>query len=139
MKTHTIKGHPPIKDSGQRETFATGSRRDSRSGKGRFDLLPALALARLARHFEAGALKYGDNNWKLGQPEARFMDSALRHSFAHLAGERDEDHLIAAAWNLLCLADQEERAKTQVTPTPAPMSESDYWALGQTAGALPTP
>lgn len=110
-RIHLIKGHAPIKDSGKREEFTTGSRRDSRAGKGRFDLLPPHGLARLARHFEAGALKYGDNNWRKGQPASRFMDSAIRHAFKHLAGETDEDHLIAAAWNLLCLADQEERIK----------------------------
>lgn len=107
---------PTLKDSGAREEFATGSRRDSRAGKGRFDLLPALAIARLARHFEAGAVKYGDNNWRKGQPLSRFMDSGLRHAFAHLQGKRDEDHLIAAAWNLLCMADTEERIKAGLLP-----------------------
>lgn len=34
-----------IKDSGKREEFATGSRRDTREGKGRFDLLPPFAIA----------------------------------------------------------------------------------------------
>lgn len=110
-KSHTVPGHRPIKDSGKRQQFATGSVRDSRAGKGRFDLLPPHAIARLARHFEAGALKYGDNNWTKGQPASRFLDSALRHAFKHLAGERDEDHLIAAVWNLICCADQEERVK----------------------------
>ncbi len=98
-----------IKDSGKRERFATGSRRDTREGKGRYDLLPCRAMRRLARHFEAGARKYGDRNWEKGQPLSRYMDSALRHAFAYLEGKRDEDHLIAAAWNLLCLADTEER------------------------------
>lgn len=112
---HAIGGHV-IKDSGRREEFSTGSRRDTREGKGRFDLLPPAGLARLARHFEVGAKKYGDSNWKKGQPASRFMDSALRHAFKHLAGERDEDHLIAAVWNLLCLADQDERLKLGQMP-----------------------
>jgi hypothetical protein len=104
-----VTGGAVIKDSGQREEFHTGSRRDTREGKGRFDLLPPHGLTRLAKHFEAGAKKYGDNNWTRGQPHSRFMDSAARHLFKHLAGESDEDHLIAAAWNLICAADQEER------------------------------
>lgn len=107
---------PTLKDSGAREEFATGSRRDSRAGKGRFDLLPARAIARLARHFEAGGVKYGPRNWENGQPLSRFMDSGLRHAFAHLQGKRDEDHLIAAAWNLLCMADTEERIKAGLLP-----------------------
>lgn len=44
-----------IKDSGERETFYTGAVRDVRGGKGRCDLLPACAILRLAKHYEAGA------------------------------------------------------------------------------------
>lgn len=98
-----------IKDSGKREDFPTGSRRDVRDGKGRFDLLPARALFRVARHFEDGAKKYGDRNWEKGQPLSRYMDSLLRHLACYLRGDRDEDHLAAAAWNCLCLIDTSER------------------------------
>lgn len=105
-----------IKDSGQREEFPTGSRRDTREGKGRFDLLPCRAMRRLAIHFAAGAAKYESRNWEKGQPLSRYMDSALRHAFAHLEGQRDEDHLIAAAWNLLCLADTQERINEGLLP-----------------------
>lgn len=107
---------PPLKDSGQREEMPTGSRRDSRKGKGRYDLLPPRALRRLARHFEAGAEKYGDRNWEKGQPLSRFLDSALRHSFNFLEGQRDEDHLAAAVWNLFCLLDTEERIRAGLLP-----------------------
>lgn len=96
--------------------FATGSRRDAREGKGRFDLLPARALMRLAKHFESGAIKYGVRNWEKGQPLSDYIDSALRHTVEHLIGLRDEDHLIAAAWNLLCLADTEERIREGLLP-----------------------
>lgn len=98
-----------IKDSGQHQPFNTGSVRDSRVGKGRYDLLPTRALHRLTKHFEGGSNKYGDRNWEKGQPLSRYMDSGLRHAFKYLQGERDEDHLIAAVWNFLCLADTEER------------------------------
>ena len=112
--SHSIPNHLPILDSGVREKFDTGSKRDTRDGKGRFDLLPTRALLRLARHFEAGAKKYGDRNWEKGQPLSRYMDSAIRHSFKYLQGERDEDHLIAAAWNLMCAAETEERVKINI-------------------------
>lgn len=105
-----------LKDSGKREEFATGSRRDTRDGKGRFDLLPARALRRLAVHFERGGRKYGDRNWERGQPVSRYMDSGLRHAFEFLAGKTDEDHLIAAAWNLLCACDTQERVKEGLLP-----------------------
>jgi len=37
-----------LHDSGERQQFATGAVRDRQAGKGRFDLLPALAVTRLA-------------------------------------------------------------------------------------------
>ena len=46
-----------VKDSGEREQFKTGSQRDTRRGKDRFDLLPPHALLRLAQHYENGANK----------------------------------------------------------------------------------
>lgn len=81
--------------------YETGSRRDSRQGKGRFDLLPPEALQVVARHFEAGAEKYGDNNWKRGQPLSWYMDSGCRHWSQLLAGDNGEDHAAAWAWNAL--------------------------------------
>jgi hypothetical protein len=99
-----------LHDSGERQQFATGAVRDRQSGKGRFDLLPPLAMTRLARHFEKGAAKYGDRNWERGIPLSRFLDSALRHLFAYLAGREDEDHLVAAAWNLLAALETDARA-----------------------------
>lgn len=90
----------PIKDSGTRREFETGAVRDMQEGKGRCDLLPACAILRKARHFEAGAKKYGDRNWEQGIPLNSFIDSALRHIFKYLDGQTDEDHLCAASWNL---------------------------------------
>jgi hypothetical protein len=103
-----------LPDSGDRRHFDTGSVRDVAEGKGRCDLLPPLGLLRLARHFEAGAKKYGDRNWERGQPQHVFLDSGLRHAFRYLSGADDEDHLAAAVWNLLCALDQEERLPGQL-------------------------
>lgn len=90
-----------VKDSGKREEFDSGSRRDTRTGKGRYDLLPPKCIARVAKHYENGAVKYGDRNWEKGQPSSRYMDSLLRHAFRYLDGERDEDHLSAVVWNAM--------------------------------------
>lgn len=103
------KTHLSIKDSGAREPFLTGSQRDSRKGKGRYDLLPPYALHRLAQHFEAGAEKYDARNWEKGQPLSRYLDSALRHLNKFMAGARDEDHAIAAAWNILAMVETKKR------------------------------
>src|SRR3954469_16270146 len=75
------------KDSGARESFPTGMVRDTREGKGRFDLIPPIPLRRLAGVYERGAAKYDDNNWKKGAPYSRFLDSALRHINTWVANE----------------------------------------------------
>ena len=102
---------PIIKDSGNRQEFETGAVRVIQEGKGRYDLLPVKAIKRLSRHFELGAKKYGEGNWKKGIPESRYLDSGLRHIFRHMNGEQDEDHLVAACWNLMCLLDTREAVK----------------------------
>lgn len=95
---------PVIKDSGDRTEFETGAVRDMQEGKGRYDLLPMCVIDRLAKHYEAGALKYSDRNWEKGIPAHSFADSAMRHFCKYMDGWDDEDHLIAAIWNLCGLA-----------------------------------
>lgn len=58
----------------------------------------------VARHFENGALKYGEHNWQKGIPISRYIDSAVRHLMKDLAGETDEDHAAAFVWNCMCAA-----------------------------------
>jgi hypothetical protein len=97
-----------VKDSGARRSFDTGSVRDVRTGKGRYDLIPPVAIRRIAQHFENGAVKYGDKNWELGQPLSGYLDSGLRHTFNLLELKVDEDHAAAGIWNLiafLCTAE----------------------------------
>ena len=90
-----------IKDSGERTTFSTGAQRDMHSGKGRMDLLPWAAIIEVSKHCEAGAFKYGVHNVDKGIPTSSLLDSAMRHAAKYLDGQEDEDHLLAAAWNLL--------------------------------------
>lgn len=88
------------KTSGERRVFATGSVRDKREGKGRYDLLPAYPIRRLARLYERGAANYGDRNWEKGQPLSGYIECAGRHFFDFLDGDRSEDHLTACVWNI---------------------------------------
>lgn len=97
-KTGTLSG---IKDSGERTTFSSGAQRDMHGGKGRMDLLPWAAIIEVSKHCEAGALKYGTHNVDKGIPTSSLLDSAMRHAAKYLDGQEDEDHLLAAAWNLL--------------------------------------
>lgn len=122
------------RDSGERREFSTGSRRDSRSGKGRFDLIPAycvrrvaafcgafaripaMALRRLAGLYERGAIKYDDNNWRKGQPLSSTLDSMERHICDYKEGKTDEDHLSAVAWNAFTLMWTEEMIRQGKLP-----------------------
>ena len=56
----------------------------------------------VAKHFEEGAKKYNDNNWRLGIPVKCYIDSAVRHYLKYIAGWDDEPHDRAVAWNLMC-------------------------------------
>lgn len=118
-----------ILDSGERTQFydAEGNAlavRDMHEGKGRFDLLPMCVLMRLAKHYEAGCLKYGDRNWEVGIPCHSFADSAFRHLVKYMDGWADEDHLIAAIWNLCGLAWTEEK-KPELMDIPARKEADD--------------
>lgn len=98
-------------ETGQRltkEVFTTGAQRDTRTGKGRYDLISPIALRRLALTLERGASHYGDRNWEKGMPICRLLDSALRHLFQYLDGETDEDHLGHAMFNVMALCHMDE-------------------------------
>ena len=85
-----------------KRSFETGSVRDSREGKGRYDLLSPIATHRLAKHFENGSREYSARNWEKGQPLCGYIDSAMRHINKLLSGMTDEDHAAAAMWNIGC-------------------------------------
>lgn len=104
------------RDSGNRQEFATGSRRDTREGKGRFDLIPPTAEQRLADLYERGADKYGDRNWEKGQPLMRYVDSARRHLNRLVAGEPTEDHATAVQWNMIGYTETKARIEAGLLP-----------------------
>lgn len=58
-------------------------------------------LLLLAKHYENGAIKYGENNWQKGIPVNSCIDSALRHYTKFKAGMTDEPHYVAFVWNLI--------------------------------------
>lgn len=60
------------------------------------------AFLDLAVHFEEGAKKYSENNWKKGIPPERYLDSAVRHYCKFKRGDTDERHDRAFLWNILC-------------------------------------
>ena len=60
------------------------------------------ACLEVAKHFEDGAKKYGENNWQKGIPTHCYIDSAVRHYLKWLRGDKDEPHDRAFVWNLMC-------------------------------------
>ena len=60
------------------------------------------SLLEVAKHFEDGAVKYGDRNWEKGIPVHCYIDSAVRHYLKHRRGDQDEPHDRAFMWNILC-------------------------------------
>lgn len=99
------------KDSGERQEYVSGMRRDIQDGKPRFDLLltdglpyEEQFLTRFAALLGRGSVKYGERNWQLassGEELSRFRASALRHVMQWASGEVDEDHAAAVAFNLM--------------------------------------
>ena len=59
-------------------------------------------LLEVAKHFEEGAKKYGEDNWRKGIPVKCYIDSAIRHYLKYLRGDKDEPHDRAFVWNILC-------------------------------------
>jgi hypothetical protein len=96
------------KDSGARQEFESGMRRDLQDGKPRYDLLIPIGwkenmLKRWAELMERGMMKYGYRNWEKANSEEeyiRFKSSAFRHFIQWFSGEDDEDHAAAIFFNV---------------------------------------
>lgn len=98
-------------DSGSREEYDSGMRRDTTADKVRFDLITPADLpmdeqmiTRWAALMTRGAMKYGFRNWEkaAGEPELeRFRESAFRHFMQYYLGaDNDEDHAAAVFFNI---------------------------------------
>lgn len=97
------------KDSGKRQNYDSGMRRDVQEGKPDFYLCITdqpysdQMLTRWAELMERGAVKYGRRNWQLADSEEeldRFKASAFRHFMQWVTGEDDEDHAAAVFFNI---------------------------------------
>ena len=61
-------------------------------------------LLEVSKHFEEGAMKYGEHNWQKGIPVKCYIDSAVRHYLKWSRGDEDEPHDRAFCWNIICAA-----------------------------------
>ena len=92
-----------VKDSGVRQDYPSGMRRDTQEGKPDYTLLPLEMLTRWAEHMTKDAEKYGRDNWQLANSKEelrRFKASAFRHLIQWLEGQDDEDHASAVLFNI---------------------------------------
>lgn len=114
-------------------SYQTGAVRDT-GGKGRMDLLPMCALIRVSKHMEDAVIPdpntevphYPERNWEKGLPMHSMIDSAFRHLAKYMDGQTDEDHLCAAATNLLmAMWTEEKHPEMQDIPT-RPFINSTY-------------
>lgn len=82
--------------------FEVAINEDNYIGFGEIDKIWATAMMDVSKHFEDGARKYSDNNWRKGIPVWCYLDSASRHFMKHILGWTDEPHDRAILWNLMC-------------------------------------
>lgn len=96
-------------DSGERQEFSSGMKRDTSTGKIEWALIvPEVnygkpMVQRWAELMTRGAQKYEKRNWELAESDdeyQRFRESAFRHFFQWYLGETDEDHAAAVFFNI---------------------------------------
>lgn len=81
--------------------YQSGAVRSSDAEGTRYDLITPIGLAAVAAACAEGAGKYGPYNWEKGMPASDLINHALRHIYLFLGGDRSEDHLGHAAWNVM--------------------------------------
>jgi len=120
------------------KTLKTGAQRSSDADTTRYDLISPIGLRRVAEAYSEGGLKYSDYNWEKGMSVLEMINHAIRHIYLYLEGNREEDHLAHAGWNILGAMHSEElwphlnnnlRAEGCVAPTveaPAPTDVPAY-------------
>lgn len=85
----------------ERCEYNTGAVRSGDCEKTRYDLISPIGLQALAKTYAEGAEKFGFFNWEQGMPVVDLLNHAIAHIYNFLGGDRTEDHLAHAAWNLL--------------------------------------
>lgn len=74
------------------------------------------AIDELAIHIEQGCKKYGEDNWRLGQPLRQYLTSGIRHALKDLRGETDERHDRAAMWNFAAFIETKVMIEKGILP-----------------------
>lgn len=85
----------------ERHEYTTGAVRSADCDDVRYDLITPIGLRALAKTYAEGAEKFGVCNWENGMPVVDLLNHAIAHIYNFLGGDRSEDHLAHAAWNVL--------------------------------------
>jgi len=96
-----LKGDGLLASDGTTAKFGTGAVRSDTFEEFRYDLVSPIGIREVARACAEGAEKYGDWNWEKGMPVHDLLNHAIAHIYSFLSGDRSEQHLGHAAWNLL--------------------------------------
>lgn len=92
---------PPVEEM---RVFESGCVRSTDSDEVRYDLIPPIALRRLAARYKMGADKYGEYNWQKGMPLGVVINHLQNHlEKFKLEGCIDDDNLAAIAWGAFAL------------------------------------
>lgn len=87
--------------SHERHEYDTGAVRSADCDQVRYDLITPIGLRALAKTYAEGAERFGACNWENGMPVTDLLNHAIAHIYNFLGGDRAEDHLAHAAWNVL--------------------------------------
>jgi hypothetical protein len=125
--------------------------RKADAGKPRMSLLPPRALMAVGRVLTFGADRYGPDNWRHVDDRRRYVDAAMRHLLAMMAGEENDPdsgenhlaHLVCSALFLLELDEEEKLTTDDAELThPAPLEPANPAELEATSSgstvSLPT-
>ncbi len=81
--------------------FSTGAVRGTDANGTRYDLITPIGLKAVASAYAEGVAKYGAYSCEKGIPILDLLNHAIRHIYLFLEGDRTEDHLGHAGWNVL--------------------------------------
>lgn len=107
-------------------TFPSGA---ASSSAPRYDLVPRALLEAVATRFEAGARKYGENQWRKGLRDPQFLRERANHALQHLLNyihgtdngeDTAVDNLGAVGWAVAVLLEAEAAKRSDPTEPSEP-------------------
>lgn len=111
--------------TGECHEFETGSVRSKDVDDKRYSLLDPEFFSRAAKAAAEGEVKYGRDNWLKGQQASRVFDHLIDHLLRWQTGDRSEDHLGHASWNIMALMHFERERPDMMD---LPVFSGEHWS-----------